>query len=728
MTNIVTKRRAWLPQLNRRHPVIALLGLIVAAVFPVVGQAQLNPSAPPPSFNNTDANGVDLTTGQFRFSMVEASIGDGPGAVALSRYWGDGIWRDNWGTALYGQTVNGVTTYYVDFGGTSDSFSYNGSTFVSLKGNGATLTQTYPNYTYTAPDGTQIVYNTVAGARVLSGAPCTPQAAVCALPNSITRPDGVTYGIYFDTAEKCIGPINPDCATRIYYRFSSVSGNAGYGFAISYQSNDPGTGSTPPPSWSTRNGITFGNSKVACGTICPTILYSTSAPLTITDALGRVWRFTISAGRITSLKRPGSASADTTTISYDVNGRVSSIVRDGVTTNYAFSQSGATATMTVTGADGARTVFTSDMSLGRITSITDPFSRTTTQTYDASARPVETTFPEGNKRVLSYDGRGNVVTATAKAKPGALVADIVSNATYPPSCTTPASCNKPTTTVDAKGNATDLAYDPTTGLMTSVTMPLAAAGGVRPQTRLTYSSVGGIFVPTTVSTCHTTASCANGADEVTTTIAYNANVLPTTASSGSGDGRLTATTAFTYDAIGNRTSVDGPLPGTADTTRTLYDAARQVVGVISPDPDGAGPLLNRATRLTYNPDGQVTLAEQGTTAGQTDANWSAFSPLQSVASTYDANARKVTDQTQSGGTVYGLTQYSYDALGRPECTATRMNAAAFGSLPASACTLGTAGSFGNDQIAKTVYDAAGQVTKTQLAVGTADAADEVTQT
>lgn len=280
--------------------------------------------------------------------------------------------------------------------------------------------------------------------------------------------------------------------------------------------------------------------------------------------------------------------------------------------------------------------------------------------------------------------------------------------------------------------------------------PAAATNGIRPTKNVSYITAQGYFkngngsivasgvatyLPAATSTCATTATCAGTADEVKSWLGYGAqaagtpnNLLPVSVGQGSGDGLLTANTTFTYDAIGNGTYVDGPLPGTADTTRTLYDAARQVVGVISPDPDGAAALPNRATRLTYNLDGQVTLAEQGTTAGQTDANWSAFSPLQSVASTYDANARKITDQTQSGGTVYALTQYSYDALGRPECAATRMNAAAFASLPASACTLGTAGSFGNDQIAKIVYDAAGQVTKTQLAFGTADAADEVTQT
>jgi RHS repeat-associated protein len=57
-----------------------------------------------------------------------------------------------------------------------------------------------------------------------------------------------------------------------------------------------------------------------------------------------------------------------------------------------------------------------------------------------------------------------------------------------------------------------------------------------------------------------------------------------------------------------------------------------------------------------------------------------------------------------------------------------MNPAVYGSLPASACTLGTQGSYGPDRIGKLVYDAAGQVTQAQDAVGTSDAATERTLT
>lgn len=69
-------------------------------------------------------------------------------------------------------------------------------------------------------------------------------------------------------------------------------------------------------------------------------------------------------------------------------------------------------------------------------------------------------------------------------------------------------------------------------------------------------------------------------------------------------------------------------------------------------------------------------------------------------------------------TITSVTQYSYDAAGRVECTALRMNAGTFGYLPA-ACTLGDVGNDGPDRITRNVYDAAGQLIQVRKAVGTA---------
>jgi hypothetical protein len=130
--------------------------------------------------------------------------------------------------------------------------------------------------------------------------------------------------------------------------------------------------------------------------------------------------------------------------------------------------------------------------------------------------------------------------------------------------------------------------------------------------------------------------------------------------------------------------------GTADTVRFRYDSARQLVGTIDPDPDGAGSLRHRATRTTWRPDGQASKQELGTVNGLSDPDWAAFAASETVDVTFDANNRPSTQALSgtSGGT-QALTQIAYDALGRTDCVAVRMNRAVYGSLPASACTLGT---------------------------------------
>ena len=159
-----------------------------------------------------------------------------------------------------------------------------------------------------------------------------------------------------------------------------------------------------------------------------------------------------------------------------------------------------------------------------------------------------------------------------------------------------------------------------------------------------------------------------------------------------------------------------------------YDAARQVVGTIEPDPDGGGSLKHRAVRTTFRPDGLPSKQELGSVNSQSDVDWTAFAPLETVDVTYDANARPTSSKLSGGATAYALTQTSYDALGRPNCSATRMNPAIYGSLPASACTLGTAGTNGADRISQNVYDADGRAIQLKVAVGTADAATERTLT
>lgn len=161
----------------------------------------------------------------------------------------------------------------------------------------------------------------------------------------------------------------------------------------------------------------------------------------------------------------------------------------------------------------------------------------------------------------------------------------------------------------------------------------------------------------------------------------------------------------------------------AFTSAVRYDAARSIVGTISPDPDGAGPRGFAAIRNTYDFAGRLTRVEKGELASwHSEAiapiNWLGFSILQVVDISYDEFDRKIKQVVSSAGTAYSVTQYSYDAVGRLECTAVRMNPLFFNALPAGACTLGAEGAYGPDRITKNVYSAAGQLVQVRKAVGT----------
>ncbi|WP_201790031.1 hypothetical protein, partial [Cronobacter sakazakii] len=129
-------------------------------------------------------------------------------------------------------------------------------------------------------------------------------------------------------------------------------------------------------------------------------------------------------------------------------------------------------------------------------------------------------------------------------------------------------------------------------------------------------------------------------------------------------------------------TVTGPGGGT---TTFLYDAVGRKIGTISTDPDGSGPLPRIAKRISYNDDDQVTKVEDGTATDVTAGALAAMSVTQVTDTIYNSYGEKIVETISSGGAAYQLRQYSYDGAARLECAAMRMNPAAFGALPASAC-------------------------------------------
>ena len=184
------------------------------------------------------------------------------------------------------------------------------------------------------------------------------------------------------------------------------------------------------------------------------------------------------------------------------------------------------------------------------------------------------------------------------------------------------------------------------------------------------------------------------------------------------------------------TSVPAVAQTAADpfTSYSRYDVLGRVTGTISPDPNDGGALTHLATRTEYDARGNAVTVESGTLAAFQDASidpwsWSGFTLSSRAETGYDVMNRKVWEKSIGSDSVaVGLTQYSYDALGRLECTAVRMNTAEYAAIETGAeagtidaCTQQASGNHGLDRITKTIYDAAGQVLQVRVGVDSHDA-------
>lgn len=739
--------------LRTRLLLTTAVGIAAAFASAEIAVAQAQPT--PPEQYTLDPQGVDLVTGQFVHQATDVVIGQpGAGGIVHGRVWASGGWRDT----LAGTIAVSGSTYTVSFGGVSEVFTKSGSTFMPVSNNGSTLTQSGTSLTFTASDGTQAIYSTAYSGS--TSAYTANGAALMSLqqPNgerlTFTR-SGVTYCSLRDLPPdpeqegECIQWANA-------VRLQAVTNNRGYQVNFIYQSNDVPENTTDLRNgWLKRTGATGVNLAIdycsPYGDPCtytrtwPSVTYASTGNYggtitSVTDQSGRTTSYSYSGSLLAGVRQPGSTSDDIA-VSY-TSGKTSGVTSATGTWTYAYSDSGSTRTTTATGPLSQQLIAVSDQTIGRATSVSNALSQTIAYTYDSQRRLKRVTQPEGDYAEVTYDTRGNVTLTTNVPKSGSGLSPISSSSTFDATCTNPVTCNLPITTTDTAGNVTNYTWDATHGGPLTVTAPAPTSGADRPQTRYTYAAQtayyknssgvivaapSSITLPTQVSACATGTSCIGGANEVRTTTGYGStgvanNLHPSGVSKGSGANPTMSTTYMTWTPNGDREYVDGPLSGSGDTTRYRYDNARQLVGVVGPDPDGVGAGSHRAQRLTYSPRGQVTLAETGTTAGYGDTDWANFNPLVRSAMVYDGRGRPVLTSQQSGaGTTVGVQQVSYDASGRPECTAVRMNPAAWGSLPTSACTATTAGSDGPDRIKQTTYDAVGRPSSTTSAYGLAAA-------
>jgi RHS repeat-associated protein len=306
-------------------------------------------------------------------------------------------------------------------------------------------------------------------------------------------------------------------------------------------------------------------------------------------------------------------------------------------------------------------------------------------------------------------------------------------------------CKKPLTVTDANGVVTTYTYKDENGEVATVTLP--TVNGLTPQTRNTYSQYpvaqGSVWRLASLSTCRssnwTGSACAGGVtDERKTTYTYTTyNALPLATTTGCNNCAPDQTTTVTYDTYGRQIVADGPKPGAIDETYTIYDALGRQVAAVGADPDTTSSSRQRpASKTEYDTAGRVRAEQIGTVAGSTyngstpqarhaqavtDLN-NTFSVQETDTNTFDGATGLPTSARHYIGAELGtpkdLTQRTYDSLFRVQCEAVRVNPGT--SLPASACTMGTAASDGTlDRITRYTYHATAHIlTGVESGVGT----------
>lgn len=577
----------------RRHISRVCVALIVIGQTLVVTGVSAQQALPPQGRYYVGEGEVDVSRGVFLHSRKDISVGpaDTDAELILTRSYGTretstgafgGSSGHNHEILLFRQASGPVGqrdyTYRIVIGTRletfehpySDQIYYQGITpgfqlFTELGANGP--------YTYTGPGGVVINFGTTT-----SSCPSIGLAgAVCALAQSVVEPSGrVTEYEYENT-----GTVS---------RVRLVKNNYGYALGFEYTGS---TGYQVSKICSVNLAVTYVTASAPCLTGSRSAQYSWPTgfgPITgVTDASGKSTAYGYaSIGAISSIQGQASSVPDIA-ISYDATSqKVSSVSYAGQTpwtyiyqNNLTWLDSPSNGWTKVKSPLLNETEYTFS-SLNNPTAIENPLGKTTNYTYTAPQQVVlRKTEPEGNYVEYGYDGWAHVTQTTMVAKPGSGLSNIVSSAAFA-NCPTLATCDKPSSTTDARGNTTSYTYNSTHGGVLTETGP--AVGGVTPQRRYSYAqryawikNSGGSYVQASApvwvrteerfckTTNPTTTGCTGGAsDEVVTTYDYGPNSGPNNLNLRGivvDSGGLNLRTCYGYDESGNRISETQPKAG-----------------------------------------------------------------------------------------------------------------------------------------------------------------------
>lgn len=344
----------------------------------------------------------------------------------------------------------GTSSVRVVAGERTLDFDVVGSVYVNKQGSGETLAFNASIWTLTLRDGTVVRMDASDFQSADVWRYFGPD--VLAVADLITFPDKRVLELTYKN-------ITTQGAANSEVRLQAVRSSNGYMAKFEYANN-----TTYGANWRRITKVTLLNNAVDwCLPSADTCTFSRAwpslifgiAPNTTTDSLNRTTTYTYTSGRLTAVRRPTSAT-NNTSVTYGTDNRVSSITTDGRTWNYAWSLTAPLLTATITNPDSTQRVIVSDTNVGLPVSVRDELNRTVSYSYDTKGRLTQITFPEGNKVQYTYDARGNVSQTRRISKTPGTPPDIVETASYPAGCSNPLTCNKPSSSSDARGERHEL--------------------------------------------------------------------------------------------------------------------------------------------------------------------------------------------------------------------------------------------------------------------------------
>jgi len=498
-------------------------------------------------------------------------------------------------------------------------------------------------------DGQQILYTHQSGGSFVGAPGALSTLAAVTGGYELTRPDQVTYS--FTSGGRLTGIVDRNDK----------------GLAISYDSN----GRIATITDAAGRAVTFTH-NTATGLLTQiaaddgrSVSYAyTSGRLTsVTDVRGHSWTFAYNnRGFLTSETDPLSHTIFQNT--YGNDGRVTDQY-DALNNHTTFSWNQTTQTLTATDPRSHtwQDVYSNNVLDKRIA----PSGETTDFGHDSSLDATSVLAPDGtNTTSMSYDSRGNLLTATAPSSLGSATKTFTYN-----------SRNDVTSVTDARGKVTSYGYD-SAGNNTSITLDgdqiaastydsagrlLTSTDGNGKTTTYTYDADGNV-ASVTDPLGHDTTYTYDDAGRVLTKVDPLGNVTGgtpanyTTSYTYNDAGQILTetdqlghTTTHTYDNAGNQTSVTD---ANGNTTSYSYDNANHLTQVTAPDPDGTGPLAAPITKYTYDAAGNRAsmIDPRGNCSGCTASSYT-------TTYTYDDNNRLASSTTPKGE----KTTYGYDSNG-----------------------------------------------------------------